>query len=61
MVVNEPRGQYYGGLVAAPAFKNIVEEALTYMRVPSRLPEQTILVETGNDIKRFIEEIEVTG
>jgi len=47
VVVNEPRGQYYGGLVAAPAFKNIVEKTLTYMRVPSRLPDQTILVETG--------------
>lgn len=47
VVVNEPRGQYYGGLVAAPAFKNIVEKTLTYMRVPTRLPEQTILVETG--------------
>jgi cell division protein FtsI (penicillin-binding protein 3) len=47
VVVNEPRGQYYGGLVAAPAFKNIVEKTLTHMRVPTRLPEQTILVETG--------------
>ncbi|HEY3346843.1 MAG TPA: penicillin-binding protein 2 [Nitrospirota bacterium] len=45
VVVNEPHGQYYGGLVAAPAFKSIVEKTLTYMRVPTRLPEQTILVE----------------
>ena len=46
VVVNEPKGQYYGGLVAAPAFKNIIQNTLTYMRVPSRLPEQTILVES---------------
>jgi len=45
VVVNEPKGQYYGGLVAAPAFKNIMEKTLTLMRVPTRLPEQTILVE----------------
>jgi cell division protein FtsI/penicillin-binding protein 2 len=45
VVINEPHGQYYGGLVAAPVFKSIVEKTLTYMRVPTRLPEQTILVE----------------
>ena len=38
-------GAYYGGVVAAPAFKSIVEKTLTYMKVPTRLPEQTILVE----------------
>ncbi|MGC2424869.1 MAG: penicillin-binding protein 2 [Nitrospirota bacterium] len=46
VVLNEPHGGiYYGGQVAAPAFKDIVEQALTYMKVPSRLPEQTILVD----------------
>lgn len=45
VVVNEPHGAYYGGVVAAPAFKNIVEKTLTYMKVPTRLPEETILVE----------------
>jgi cell division protein FtsI (penicillin-binding protein 3) len=46
VVLNEPHGgAYYGGVVAAPAFKEIVEQALTYMKVPTRLPEQTILVE----------------
>jgi len=45
VVVNEPRGEYYGGSVAAPAFRNIVEQTLTYLRVPSRLPERTVLVE----------------
>ncbi|MHB8173762.1 MAG: peptidoglycan D,D-transpeptidase FtsI family protein [Nitrospirota bacterium] len=45
VVLNEPHGgAYYGGVVAAPAFKNIVEQALTYMKVPTRLPEQTIMV-----------------
>jgi cell division protein FtsI (penicillin-binding protein 3) len=46
VVLNEPHGgAYYGGVVAAPAFKEIVEQALTYMKVPTRLPEQTIMVE----------------
>jgi len=45
VVVNEPKGQYYGGQVAAPAFKRIAEQTLTYMRVPTRLPERTVLVE----------------
>jgi len=45
VVVNEPKGQYYGGAVAAPAFKEIVGQTLTYMRAPTRLPEQTLLVE----------------
>lgn len=45
VVVDEPRGEIYGGIVAAPAFRAIVEQSLTYMRVPTRLPEQMILVE----------------
>ena len=45
VVVDEPKGEYYGGAVAAPAFRGIVEQTLTYMRVPTRLPEQTVLVE----------------
>ncbi len=45
VVLNEPHGgAYYGGTVAAPAFKSIVEQALTYMKVPTRLPSQTITV-----------------
>ncbi|MBI5696535.1 MAG: penicillin-binding protein 2 [Nitrospirae bacterium] len=45
VVVNEPHGQHYGGLVAAPAFRSIALGALTYMKVPTRMPEQTVLVE----------------
>jgi cell division protein FtsI (penicillin-binding protein 3) len=45
VVVNEPKGEIYGGLVAAPAFRAIAEQTMSYMRVPTRLPEQVILVE----------------
>ena len=34
VMVDEPRGQIYGGLVAAPAFEKIVQFALPYLRIP---------------------------
>ena len=36
VMVDEPRGQIYGGVVAAPAFERIVEFALPYLRIPPR-------------------------
>ncbi|HXK59414.1 MAG TPA: penicillin-binding protein [Acidobacteriota bacterium] len=38
VVINEPKGQYYGGLVAAPAFSRIMERALMYLNVPQDRP-----------------------
>ncbi len=34
LMLDEPRPLYYGGLVCAPAFKNIAERLLKYMGVP---------------------------
>lgn len=34
VVVDEPRGNHYGGVVAAPAFKNIVAESFHYLNIP---------------------------
>jgi len=34
VVIHEPRGQIYGGLVAAPVFKKIASESLSYLSVP---------------------------
>ncbi len=34
VIVYEPKGQIYGGLVAAPIFKNIATQALSYLNVP---------------------------
>ncbi|MBI1910969.1 MAG: transpeptidase family protein [Deltaproteobacteria bacterium] len=31
--IDEPRGEYYGGLVSAPAFKEIAQESLSYLGV----------------------------
>ncbi|MBA2439999.1 MAG: penicillin-binding protein 2 [Thermoleophilaceae bacterium] len=36
VMVDEPKGEYYGGAVAAPAFERIVEFALPYLRIPPR-------------------------
>jgi len=36
VMVDEPKGEYYGGVVAAPAFERIVEFALPYLRIPPR-------------------------
>ncbi len=34
VVINEPKGKYYGGHVAGPAFKEVMEQALQILRVP---------------------------
>jgi cell division protein FtsI (penicillin-binding protein 3) len=34
VMVDEPRGEYYGGLIAAPAFQKITSFALNYLRIP---------------------------
>jgi cell division protein FtsI/penicillin-binding protein 2 len=34
VMVDEPQGMYYGGEVAAPAFEQIMEFALPYLRIP---------------------------
>ena len=34
VVVDEPKGKYYGGIVAAPVFKQIAQQTLNYLNVP---------------------------
>jgi len=34
VVIYEPRGQIYGGVVAAPVFREITRQALSYLNVP---------------------------
>lgn len=40
VTVDEPHGSIYGGTVAAPAFHNIVQQALLYLGVPPELNEK---------------------
>lgn len=42
VVIDEPRGAYYGGEVAAPAFREIAEATLRYLGVPPSIPSRTI-------------------
>lgn len=42
VVLDEPRGKYYGGQVAAPAFREIAETTLRYLGVPSAIPDREI-------------------
>ena len=42
VVVENPRGQYYGGLVAAPVFAKIMQESLRLMNVPLDKPLETV-------------------
>jgi len=43
--VDEPKGQYYGGQVAAPVFRSIVEQTLHYLKVPATLIAQKDVAE----------------
>ncbi len=40
--VDEPKGEQYGGKVAAPVFKEIAEATLRYLGVPPSLPQRSI-------------------
>ncbi|HEX8171093.1 MAG TPA: penicillin-binding transpeptidase domain-containing protein [Thermoanaerobaculia bacterium] len=42
VVVDEPRGEYYGGAVAAPVFREIAEGTLRYLGVPPSIPSRSI-------------------
>ncbi len=44
VVIDEPKGPYYGAVVAAPAFSAICERSLAYLRVPPDAPEKPQVV-----------------
>lgn len=45
VVIDEPKGNEYGGTVAAPVFKEIAEPVLRYLGVPPSLPARTLRVQ----------------
>lgn len=53
VVVDEPRGEYYGGTVAAPAFREIAEGTLRYLGVAPSLPSRSIHLETAPLLAAF--------
>ena len=42
VLIDEPRGEHYGGIVAAPAFREVTEATLRYLGVPPSIPARTI-------------------
>ncbi len=45
VVIYEPKGQIYGGVIAAPVFKEIAKQSLSYLNVPREdVGEKNILV-----------------
>ena len=46
IVIDEPRGESYGGIVAAPVFKAIMEKVLPYLNV---MPKGTLIVKKESD------------
>jgi cell division protein FtsI (penicillin-binding protein 3) len=46
VVIDEPRGEHYGGTVAAPAFREIAEATLRYLRVPPSMPARELGIDT---------------
>ncbi|MCD4720526.1 MAG: penicillin-binding protein 2, partial [Desulfobacula sp.] len=48
VVIDEPRKQYYGGDVAAPAFKTIMAESFNYLNIPPEKNKTMVaLLSTG--------------
>jgi cell division protein FtsI (penicillin-binding protein 3) len=44
VMIDEPKGAIYGGSVAAPVFKKVVQRTLRYLNVPPEASEQVLLV-----------------
>ena len=45
VVVDEPRGEQFGGVIAAPAFREIAEATLHYLRVAPSVPQRSITLD----------------
>ncbi|HYR26880.1 MAG TPA: penicillin-binding protein [Thermoanaerobaculia bacterium] len=45
VVLDDPRGQHYGGTVAAPVFREIAEGALRYLGVAPSIPSRSIAID----------------
>lgn len=47
VVLDEPQTNYYGGVVAAPVFKEVAEETLNYLNIPPAMDKLTVSRENG--------------
>ena len=53
VVIDEPKKQHYGGVVAAPVFRQIAQESLQYLKIPPELA--TPQEETGGSVRASVE------
>ncbi len=44
VVIDDPKGPYYGGQVAAPLFRDIAQQVLRYLKVPSQEQRESPLI-----------------
>ncbi|MCD6586368.1 MAG: penicillin-binding protein 2 [Desulfobacteraceae bacterium] len=44
VVIDEPQKHHYGGVVAAPVFREIVHEAFNYLNIPPSIPKEQLNV-----------------
>ena len=51
VIIDEPRGQYYGGVVAAPVFRQIAQQTLNYLNVPPEAGTTKLRVSRGIGVK----------
>lgn len=47
VTIDEPRGAYYGGVVAAPVFREIAEASLRYLEVEPSVPTRKLALPSG--------------
>jgi cell division protein FtsI (penicillin-binding protein 3) len=51
VVIDEPERQHYGGVVAAPGFRNIAQKTLAYMNISPKSKTDGLLVSLGSKTK----------
>ncbi len=51
VIIDEPKGQHYGGTVAAPGFRNIAQKTLAYMNLSPKSKTDGLIVSLGSKIK----------
>jgi cell division protein FtsI (penicillin-binding protein 3) len=51
VIVNEPQEKFYGGLVAAPAFRKIAGQTLNYLNVPPDIREDQTAMQAASEVR----------
>lgn len=50
VIIDEPQKKHYGGIVAAPVFKKIANEALNYLNISPKTGDEKLIVSLGNEV-----------